>query len=131
MRVVSNIMFLITPGYQVAQIRAIFLLSDVTCREVFGSDTDWPSHLAYVDWFSPFPRAPQRDSLMYRVRREYRAGDRLASVIPIHNIKRSVMLFPKFGPIADRSWTSEDVLEKCNEFYVNPFVDEHSYRTIC
>lgn len=67
---------------------------------------------------------------MYKVSREYRHGSRHASVIPVQNIKRSVMLFPKFGPVVDRSWTSDNVLEECETFYVNPFVDEHSYRTI-
>ena len=75
MKVLLNIMFLITPDYQFAQICAIFLLSDGICREAFGSDADWPSHLAYVDWFSPFPCAPQRDSLMYRMLRECHAED--------------------------------------------------------
>ncbi|KAK7678300.1 hypothetical protein QCA50_018648 [Cerrena zonata] len=107
-------------GYQVAQVRAVFLLSNKTCRNVFSPGSEWPNHLAYVEWFSPFSRTPHRDhTKMYKVSREVQGGERRASVIPVHNIKWTVMLFPMFGTVADRSWSSDTVLDKCSVFYMN------------
>jgi hypothetical protein len=64
---------------------------------------------------------------MYKITRSLKDGERLASVIPVHDIVRSVHLVPKFGPTAPREWSSSTVLEECTIFYVNPFTDRHSY----
>jgi hypothetical protein len=48
-------------------------------------------------------------------------GKRVASIIRVSEIERSVVLFPNFGPIINREWTSATVLEDCSTFYVNPF----------
>ena len=53
----------------------------------------------------------------------YIHGDRLASIIPVKNIARSVHLFSKFGSVASCTWTSSNVLELCSTFYVNPYSD--------
>ena len=67
---------------------------------------------------------------MYKVSRSLQNGVRHASVVQVKRIVRSVMLIPQFGPVVPREWTSSNVLETCNEFYVNPYVDEHTFRTI-
>ena len=67
---------------------------------------------------------------MYKVSRVSMTEGRFASIISVENIQRSVALFPVFGPIAPRDWTSDNVLESCSTFYVDPFSDEHAYRTI-
>lgn len=67
---------------------------------------------------------------MYKVSCVLTDEGRFASIIPVENIKWSVMLFPLFGPIVPREWTSDNVLESCNTFFVNSFSDEHAYRTI-
>ncbi|KAJ7845646.1 hypothetical protein B0H14DRAFT_2357986, partial [Mycena olivaceomarginata] len=41
---------------------------------------------------------------------------RIASIIPVENIRRSVHLFPQFGLSAPRDWTCQNVAEKCNKF---------------
>ncbi|KAH8100281.1 hypothetical protein BXZ70DRAFT_938839 [Cristinia sonorae] len=118
-------------GYRVAQIRAVFLLSNDACERLFPTGVDPFGPLAYVEWFSKFPSTPHRDHKMFKVSRSFTsAGYRYASVIPIANIRRTVKLFPIFGPVAPREWTSGDVLEVCNNFYVDPFLDEHTYFTL-
>ncbi len=69
---------------------------------------------------------------MYKVSRAFKDGSRLlvAAVVPVENLRRSIVLFPDFGPSTPRNWAPDNVLELCNTFYVNPFSDDHAYRTI-
>ena len=67
---------------------------------------------------------------MYKISRAFKNGECHAGVIPVENIHRSVVLFPDFGASAPRDWTSSSVLEDCDTFFVNPFTDEHAFRTI-
>ncbi|KAJ7720056.1 hypothetical protein B0H14DRAFT_2298290, partial [Mycena olivaceomarginata] len=52
---------------------------------------------------------PEPDHLMYKVNRSLKDGDRLSSIIPVANIRRSVHLLPKFGPVAPAEWKSTNV----------------------
>ncbi|KAJ7826125.1 hypothetical protein B0H14DRAFT_3725210 [Mycena olivaceomarginata] len=88
-----------------------------------------PKHLAYVEWFSPFTN-PEPDHLMYRINRSVKDGERLVSIVPVGNIRRSVHLLPKFGPVAPPAWKSSNVLEECPFFFVNSMTDRHIYTTI-
>ncbi|KAH9037406.1 hypothetical protein EDB83DRAFT_2648142 [Lactarius deliciosus] len=113
---------------QVVQIWVVFQLSTSAVSMVFlASRPAPPAQLAYVEWFSP-PSAPGTSHNMCRVSRHYRNGRRSASVVPLTDICRSVQLFPVFGPIAPRQWKGSTVLEECNNFYVNPFLDRHMYQ---
>ncbi|KAI0055661.1 hypothetical protein BV25DRAFT_1815297 [Artomyces pyxidatus] len=119
-------------GYRVAQIRVIFSLS-IKARDAVFTDNDLavaPTHMAYVEWFDPFPGGPEANHIMYRLSRSYKDGRRLASIIPVANIKRSIHLTPRFGPVAPREWTSSNVLELCQNFYVTCFSDRHTYITV-
>ena len=84
-------------------------------------------HLVYIEWFSPFPPNPMPHSLMYKVTRMLHHGFCIASIIPIHGLIWSVHLIPKWGPLVPRNWTSENVLEECFTFLVNPWTDRHAY----
>ncbi|KAI0040841.1 hypothetical protein FA95DRAFT_1502225 [Auriscalpium vulgare] len=118
-------------GYCVAQVRAIFSLPIKAHEAAYPPGYSAPTHLAYVEWFTPFERAADADHLMYRVARKYKVGgQRVASVIPVEEIHRSAHLFPKFGPSAPREWTSENVLDKCRTFFVSSFLDKHTYITV-
>ncbi|KAI0054641.1 hypothetical protein BV25DRAFT_1816783 [Artomyces pyxidatus] len=119
------------PGYRVAQVRAIFSLPIKARRSIFPQEKDDdPRHMAYVEWFAPFPDTAEDVHDMYRLTRMLKDGRRVASVIPVDNIRRSVHLFPKWGAVAPRSWTSSNVLELCDVFYVNCFLDRHTYITV-
>ena len=87
-----------------------------------------PSHLAYVEWFSKFEQSPHPDHGLYKVMRAI--VDRRTSIIPVDRIERSCHLFPDFGPIAPREWTSSNVLEKCGTFYLNAFADMETFMLV-
>ncbi|KAJ7918864.1 hypothetical protein B0H13DRAFT_2433854 [Mycena leptocephala] len=116
-------------GYRVGQIRVVFSLGPHHVRNLFLPGITPPKHLAYVEWFSPFT-TPEPDHLMYKVRRSIKDGERLASIIPVGNIRRSVHLSPKFGPVAPAAWKSSTVLDQCSSFFVNSMPDRHVYATL-
>ena len=90
-----------------------------------------PSHFAYIELFKPFPRAPDEDSGLYRVSRSYESnGHRTSMVVPVQSLYRSVQLFPRFGPTLPDGWTSYNVLEECDNFRMNSFLDHNTYRTV-
>lgn len=95
-------------------------------------EAEIPHHLAYIEWYSPLPDNPERNHLLYKVSPQRDPdGSRICSIIPVANIRRSVHLFPKFGPFAPQEWTSNNVLDLCNTFYLNDFTDRHMYRIAC
>ncbi|KAJ7593168.1 hypothetical protein C8J56DRAFT_1013320 [Mycena floridula] len=118
-------------GYRVGQVRVIFSIPKFAIPLLFPPGTAPAKHLAYIEWFTPFASSPAAYHLMYKVSRSMvPEGGRLSSIIPIANIRRSVHLLPKFGPVAPMSWTSSNVLDKCPHFFVNSFTDRHLYRIL-
>ncbi|KAG1788962.1 uncharacterized protein HD556DRAFT_1244551, partial [Suillus plorans] len=77
--------------------------------------------------FTPFPSAPDRNNGLYKLSTLMRGSDRVASIVPVGDIVRSIHLIPKFGDSALREWTSETVLEDCNTFWVNSYIDRHTF----
>ena len=53
-----------------------------------------------------------------------------ASVIPLARIRRSAHLIPQFPQPIPPQWTSHNVLDLCEKFYVNSFTDRHTYMTL-
>jgi len=124
---------------RVAQVRAIFLLSERLRR----IDPGLPSEpLAYVFWWQAPGNIPDPSSGLYTVRRAAAKGHGRAcgvpstAVIPLSRIRHSLHLIPKFdcklplrgvkcGP--QSKWTSSDILEECNVFFINNFVNQDIY----
>ncbi|KAJ7478845.1 hypothetical protein B0H11DRAFT_1725700 [Mycena galericulata] len=117
-------------GYRIAQVRVVFSLKPHHIQGLFRAGVSPPKHLAYVEWFTSFTAQPEPHHLMYKVRRSLKDGDRIASIIPLANIRRSVHLLPKFGPVVPPDWTSTNVLDECSVFFVNSFSDRHIYTTV-
>ncbi|KAJ6609589.1 hypothetical protein B0H10DRAFT_2166296 [Mycena sp. CBHHK59/15] len=118
-------------GYHVGQVRVVFSFPEKSIRKIFKAGITVPKYLVYVEWFTAFKSQPEDNHLMYKISHaENRYGDRMSSIISIDHVRRSVHLFPKFGRIAPREWTSSNVLEKCSTFFVSCFTDRHSYVTI-
>ncbi|KAN0136686.1 hypothetical protein V8E53_005456 [Lactarius tabidus] len=84
-------------GHRIAQVCMVFQLPTRSIPDLFPSLATAPSHLAYVEWFSPIPATPDANSSLYKVSRVMCHGRRQASIIPVQSIISSVHLFPRFG----------------------------------
>ncbi|KAI9454588.1 hypothetical protein BJY52DRAFT_1205245 [Lactarius psammicola] len=118
-------------GNRIAQVRVVFQIPSKVICDVFLNNVTYqhnaPTHLAYVEWFSPLSPTPDINHLMYKVSRSMHGGRRRATVIPIDSIIGSVHLIPRFGPVVPQGWNSFSVLEQCNTFYVNSFSNRDNY----
>ncbi|KAK1224627.1 hypothetical protein PQX77_012466 [Marasmius sp. AFHP31] len=119
-------------AYRIGRVRLIFALSQNDMARLFTAvpHANWPKHMAYIEWYSPFKSTVDPNHLLHKVSRvRFLDGGGMASVVDVSDIVRSVPLSvpltPKFGKVADRSWTSSNVMDKCDEFYVNPYPDQH------
>ncbi|KAF8065173.1 hypothetical protein FPV67DRAFT_1653931 [Lyophyllum atratum] len=116
-------------GYRVGRVRIVFSLPEKSRGILFtNTEAPIPQHLAYVEWYSPL-QDPERHHGLHKISQlKDRNGGRICSIIPIGNIRRSIHLFPKFGRVAHPEWTSSNVLDVCDTFFVNTFTDRHLYR---
>ncbi|KDQ20398.1 hypothetical protein BOTBODRAFT_100224 [Botryobasidium botryosum FD-172 SS1] len=110
---------------RVAQVRVIFQLS-ASASHSLGLTNNSPVSLAYIQWFSVFT-SPERHHKTYKITRSMKDKKPVCEVIPIAKIRRSMHLFPKFGPVANRAWSTFNVLDECATFYLNPFKDDPTF----
>lgn len=92
----------------------------------------WPQEpLAYVEWYSALKSTAEPYHLMYSVRKQLRSdGTPTGSIIPLHHIRQSCMLFPNFGTKANKDWTTNNVLDKSSSFILNNWQSLYTYKTI-
>ena len=116
-------------GNRIAQVRVVFQISSRAAQDIFCSPDAPPTHLAYVQWFSPLSAVPDVNSGMYKITKLFKAGSRCVAVIPVELILCSVHLFPQSGPVTStpQHWDTFSVLDDCHAFFINPFSDGHNY----
>lgn len=114
-----------SPSYRrlhcAAQVRVIFRLP-----HELG---DYPHPLAYVEFFT-CRRVASDTYGMYVVRRAKVRQQRKAGVIRLDSIRSACHLYPRFGLRCDRSWTTENVLDKCESFFVSPYLSSYFFQAL-
>ncbi|KAG2148849.1 hypothetical protein DEU56DRAFT_753087 [Suillus clintonianus] len=114
-------------GFRVGQVRAVFALPAKSIPLLFPPTVEVPNHLAYIEWFTPFLSAPDRHHGLHKLLRSMDGGEKVASVVPLANIVRSVHLILNFGAVVPREWTSNTVLDDCNSFWLNSYLDRYTF----
>lgn len=109
--------------------RVIFSVPERFIPNLFSKERP-PTYLAYVEWFTPFTAAPDPLHGLYKVKKAIRDGVRSANIIPLKNIRRSMHVYPSFGQVVPKEWTSSNVLDLCDTFFINSFTDRHVYGTV-
>ncbi|KAH7907715.1 hypothetical protein BJ138DRAFT_1014064 [Hygrophoropsis aurantiaca] len=109
----------ILQGLRVAQVRVIFRLP-----QIYGVQSVHP--LAYVEWFTPFS-SPDSTSGLYSISRSTRMHQPYAEIIEVTRLVRGCHLIPKFGRHIINTWTSVNVGDICDSFFVNPYIDIHTF----
>ncbi|KAG1893712.1 uncharacterized protein F5891DRAFT_1131171 [Suillus fuscotomentosus] len=99
-------------GFHVGQIHIVFLIPASATQFLFNLENQPPKHLAYVEWFTPFPAALDPRHSMYKISQLIKSGQKVASIIPVSNITCSVHLMPKFGAIAPIRKTSYSKIKR-------------------
>ena len=109
-------------GYCVAQLRAIFTLSPHL--------KTYQKPVAYIKYFLPFTRQHHGSNLS-AVKQSYKANNNCeAAVISLDSIRCSCHLIPNFGSKAraNAEWTSDNILEECNSFFLNPYISREFFQ---
>ncbi len=98
---------------------------------LFGSSQGPVQYFVYIEWFKIQDRKPRPTHALYRVNRSYNAeGERVASIISLDAIQRSVHLYPQFGQQSPKEWTWNNVLDLCDHFLINSFSDRYAHYTM-
>lgn len=89
----------------------------------------YPHPLIYVEFFSG-SQVLAANTKMYQVHCAYWCGCKKAAVIWLDHIQSGYHLIPKFGTEIDSIWTSQNIWEKCNNFYVNTYLSPHFFQVL-
>jgi hypothetical protein len=82
--------------------------------------------LAYIEWYKPF-NARDRDTQLFKTSPLTVMNKPKAEIIELGKILSSCHLIPKFGIHMQNSWNRDNVLDACNDFLLNKYLDIHSF----
>lgn len=92
--------------------------------------------MVYIEWYTRFAKSADARHLMYALNKPPLAANCLPQgmVMPLSRIRQSCQLIPAFpdGPrgTVPEEWTSDNVLDKANKFYVNNWGGMYAYQTV-
>ncbi|KAL1693443.1 hypothetical protein GGG16DRAFT_49273 [Schizophyllum commune] len=126
-------------GTRVGRVKVVFKLPRTL--DIYGPQAAphaWPAGpLAYIEWYTPFRRGPDGVHGLYKVARmpkNGREGVVPGAIIPLANIRQSCALTPAYGGRLDISsqcaWTATNVLDLCEDFFVNNWQSPYTYKTV-
>ncbi|KAG8708171.1 hypothetical protein FRC09_001400 [Ceratobasidium sp. 395] len=84
--------------------------------------------LAYVEWYTEPSIGSGPGVELYRVSRKFENGKRSSSVIRLTDIRRTCRLLPDFTDAS--AACTENMLTTCDAFFVDRYLDEHSFRIL-
>ncbi|KAG2348108.1 hypothetical protein BDR05DRAFT_875839, partial [Suillus weaverae] len=118
---------------RIGRLRLLFKLP----QQVYGalaSPEYWPTEpLAYIQWYTTLKTAPEKDHLMYQVKKMPLRNSNMApaDIVPISSIHQTCQLIPCFGAGGvPEEWRSENVLDSCDRFLLNNWATKYSYQTL-
>jgi hypothetical protein len=109
-------------GIRVARLRIIFCLPSRI--SVFQEP------LVYVELFSELPKRARNDVRMFLVSKSFVDGRQESAVIPLTMVIRSCHLIPRMDDDLREPIPPHKTIDHFNTFYVNQFLDLHTYLTI-
>ncbi|KAJ7896871.1 hypothetical protein B0H13DRAFT_1623692 [Mycena leptocephala] len=118
---------------RVGRVKVLFRLP-----EKLNDNTQAPLHwpktcLAYVEWFSAFKSMHEDNHDMYAISVSPRRANGFshASIVSLTDIRQTCQLFPNFGrnDVAP-AWTTDNVLDLYNTFFINNWASLYAYQSI-
>ena len=85
--------------------------------------------LVYVEWFTQLG-LPDLTTCMHIIKRSTRNHKRKSEIVSVNNLICGCHLMAKWGTHVDRSFSTDEVLEKATQFYVNPYIDVDTFSKI-
>ncbi|KAF8267616.1 hypothetical protein EI94DRAFT_1771828 [Lactarius quietus] len=114
-------------GYHIGHIRVVFSIPTRYHNHLFDPAVVVLPHLAYVQWYLRLTE-PDPNHGMFKICPQKDSKDNwICSIVPLPNIQWSTHLIPRFGPVASAVWTSSNVLDRCNSFYLNTYSDRQMF----
>ncbi|KAG1873500.1 hypothetical protein C8R48DRAFT_594056, partial [Suillus tomentosus] len=118
---------------RIGRLRLLFKLP-LQVYGAFASPEYWPTEaLAYIHWYTPLTPAPEKDHLMYQVKKMPLRNTNMApaDIIPISSIRQTCQLIPCFGAgVVPEEWRTDNVLDSCDRFFLNNWATKYAYQTL-
>ena len=107
-------------------------MSVVRIRLFFSFDHEGVMYpCALVEWFKTYGRSPDVETGMWKVRREYKNGIHVTSVVHLDTILCGAHLLPVFGKeFLPVDFDPADTLDAFHAYYINKYADHHAHEII-